>query len=319
MKNSFYLVSNRSYFEKVFFLITNQVLGNAFKNAFDQLWFFGCISKLKRLGIPSSYCKWIESWLVNRKCFIEINSKRSKWFSIEKGGPQGSALTPIIFIIFHSDIGISLNNNIIDYLEYYSVLTNQPVNLEKSVVMFSARAIGYPNFDIYFNDHAHTKLGWSKLLKSTKIKIRQRISLIKSFKLFGCTSPSLRKALFSSFVLPLFTWIYPIFLLLSKKQQDDLSHYYSTSLRRALFCLHWNDILFSFALDEKMLIDRCASYWNNFLIFAINCLRKSKHYVEHASIIEKVISWLSSVPEQSSNIFYEIDELSLLEDFAITF
>ena len=121
----------------------------------------------------------------------------------------------------------------------------------------------------------------------------------------------------------------------------------STSLRRALFCLHWNDILFSFALDEKMLIDRCASYWNNFLIsfadsidgtllfekanftefrkswlngeFAINCLRKSKRYVKHASIIEKVISWLSSVPEQSSNIFYEIDELSLLEDFAITF
>ena len=242
MKNSFYLVSNRSYFEKVFFLITNQVLGNAFKNAFDQLWFFGCISKLKRLGIPSSYCKWIESWLVNRKCFIKINSKRSKWFSIEKGGPQGSALTPIIFIIFHSDIGISLNNNIIDYLEYYSVLTNQPVNLEKSVVMFSARAIGYPNFDIYFNDHTHTKLewvsefnylgytissklGWSKLLKSTKIKIRQRISLIKSFKLFECTSPSLRKTLFSSFVLPLFTWIYPIFPLLSKKQQDDLSHY----------------------------------------------------------------------------------------------
>ena len=115
----------------------------------------------------------------------------------------------------------------------------------------------------------------------------------------------------------------------------------STSLRRALFCLHWNDILFSFALDEKMLIDRCASYWNNFLIsfadsidgtllfekanftefrkswlngeFAINCLRKSERYVEHASIIEKVISWLSS------NIFYEIDALSLLEDFAITF
>jgi len=178
---------------------------------------------------------------------------------LKREAPKGSVLTPIIFITFHSDIGISLNNNIIhlfaddlvgvisgqmgikystqcldlekrckrfiDYLEYYSVLTNQPINLEKSVVMFSARAIGYPHFDIYFNDHAHTKLGWSKLLKSTKIKIRQRISLIKSFKLFGCTSPSLRKALFSSFVLPLFTWIYPIFPLLSKKQQDDLSHY----------------------------------------------------------------------------------------------
>jgi len=230
--------------------------------------------------------------------------------------------------------------------------------------MFSARAIGNPKFDIHFNDCSQTKirwvpdfkylgyiisskLGWGKLLKSTMFKVRQRVCLIKSFKLFGCTSPLLRKALFSSFVLPLFTWIYPIFPLLSKKQQDDLSHFYSTCLRRVLFCLHWNDNLFSFALNEKMLIDRCAIYWNNFFIslsdstdgnllfekanltefrkcwldneFTISCLRKSKRFVDHRSILEKAISWVSSVPDQSSVPFYEMDELSLLEDFAITF
>ena len=101
-----------------------------------------------------------------------------------------------------------------------------------------------------------SQLGWGKLLKSTICKVRQRVCLIKSFKLFGCTSPLLRKALFSSFVRPRFTWIYPIFLLLTKKQQDDFS----------LFSLHWNENFFSFALDEKMLVDRCAIYGNNFLI-----------------------------------------------------
>jgi len=122
----------------------------------------------------------------------------------------------------------------LDHLEYYALLSDQPINLDKSVAMFAARAIGHPEFDIHFNDSSKTmirwapdfkylgyiissKLGWGKLLKSTRFKVRQRVCLIKSFKLFGCTSPPLRKALFSSFVLPLFNWIFPIFPLLSKK------------------------------------------------------------------------------------------------------
>lgn len=140
-----------------------------------------------------------------------------------------------------------------------------------------------PKFDIHLNDSSLTKirwvpdfkylgyiisvkLGWGKLLKSTIFKVRQRLCLIKLFELFGCTSPLLRKALFSSFVLPLFTSMYPILALLSKKQQDDLAHFYSTCLRRVLFSFHWNDNLFSFVFDEKMLIDRCAVHWNKFLI-----------------------------------------------------
>lgn len=149
------------------------------------------------------------------------------------------------------------------------------------------------------------------------------------------------------FLLSLFTWIYPILPLLTKKQQDDLSHFYSTYLRRTLFCLHCNDTFFSLALDEKMLIDRCVVYWNNFFIslsnstdgnlliekanrtdfltcwlnkeFFISGLRRSKRFVERLSILEKVISWISSAPTQSSIPFYDIDELLLLEDFSITF
>ena len=32
-----------------------------------------------------------------------MNDKRSKNFSISKGGPQGSCLTPALFIAYHSD------------------------------------------------------------------------------------------------------------------------------------------------------------------------------------------------------------------------
>ena len=369
-----------------------------FRTAFDRLWFSGCIGKLRKLGIPPSYLNWIEAWLLNRRCYIEIKGKKSRWFAIEKGGPQGSVLTPTLFITFNCDMGLSLPGCVshffaddlaaivagqlgvrfmnqcidlekrikifLDQLEYYSCLTDQPINAVKTEAIFSARAVGLPKFDIHFNNgddgkikwvqeykylgyFISRKLGWGKLLNRTKIKVRQRISLINSFKIFGTSSPRLRKVLVSSFVLPIFTWIYPIFPLLSVNQQHDLSHFYYTSLRRVLRCLCWKETFFSFALDEKSLEDRCSSYWNKYLCaladssdgellfekanintfrqswlkkdFPIKCLRRSKRFIPHQSIIEKVLCWLTSVPSRSSVPWYEIDEIQLLEDFPESF
>lgn len=179
------------------------------------------------------------------------------------------------------------------------------------------------------------------------LKIRNRVSLIKSFRLFGCSSLELRKTLFLYFVLPLFTWIYPVFPLLSVKQQKDLSHFYFSSLRRTFHCLQWTENLFAFAFDEKSLEDRCVFYWEKFLLFladsidgqllfekanlnvyrenwlgglfSINCLRRSQRFVSNASILEKVVDWLSSVPSNSSTVAYSIDEIQLLEDFPESF
>lgn len=369
-----------------------------FRTAFDQLWHLGCIGKLRNLGIPPSFLKWIEAWLTNRRCYIEINGNKSRWFSIKKGGPQGSALTPSLFITYNCDMGNSLSGCIshffaddlagimagqigikyssqcldlekrvkifIDQLEYYSWLTDQPINFNKTEAMFSARAIGSPNFIIRFSNETKetikwvpdykylgylisAKLGWGKFLKSMMSKIRQRISMIKSFKIFGCSSPHLRKTLFLSFVLPIFTWIYPVFPLLSEKQQQNLSHFYYTSLRRILYCLNWNENFFAFALDEKSLEDRCYVYWEKYLAaladsidgellgekaslnvfrqcwiekeFSIKCLRTSKRFVPYNSVLEKIIDWMASVPSRSSVIAYEIDEIQLLENFPESF
>ncbi|CAF3245129.1 unnamed protein product [Rotaria socialis] len=369
-----------------------------FRAAFDQLWFLGCIGKLRNLGIPSSFLNWIEVWLNNRRCFIEINGSKSRWFSIEKGGPQGSVLTPTLFITYNCDMCSSLSGCInhffaddlagimagqlginyssqcldlekrikvfLDNLDYYSCLTDQPINFNKTKAMFSARAIGHPKFVINFRQDTmdiiewtseykylgyiiSPKLGWGKFLKYMMTKIRQRISLIKSFKIFGCSSPYLRKTLFMSHVLPIFTWIYPIYPLLSENQQNDLSHFYYSSLRRVLYCLHWNENFFAFALDEKSLEDRCHSYWEKYLAaladsidgellfekanlnvfrqiwidkqFSIKCLRTSKRFIPHQSIIEKIVGWMASIPSRSSVPVYEIDEIQLLKDFPESF
>ena len=368
-----------------------------FRKAFDQLWFLGCIGKFRNLGIPPSYLNWIYSWLTNRRCYIEINGKLSRWFNIEKGGPQGSVLTPTVFITYNCDMGIALSGcashffaddlagivagqmgvkytkqcldlqkrvgNFLKDLDYYSCLTDQPINTDKTETLFSARAVGGPKFEVsyahggekirwvsqfkYLGYLISPKMGWGILLKDMMLKVRNRISLIRSFRLFGCSSAPLRKTLFSCFVLPLFTWIYPIFPFLSLKQQYDLSHFYFSSLRRVLFGLQWNVNFFAFALDEISLEDRCALYWEKFLIsladsidgrlllemanlnmfrenwvdglYSIKCLRKSKRFVPHESAIRRVVKWLASNPSHSSILSYEIDEIQLLENFPDSF
>ena len=59
-----------------------------FKSAFDQLWFDGCLGKLSRMGIPVTYINWIRACLSDRRAIIEVQDKRSGWFTINRGGPQ---------------------------------------------------------------------------------------------------------------------------------------------------------------------------------------------------------------------------------------
>jgi len=118
------LVNRHVWSYPTYFVCKHVFIFINFKSAFDQLCFLGCIGKLKKLGIPLSYCNWIESWLNNRRCFIEI----------EKGGPQGSVLTPTIFITYQCDLDISLPGSL-NHLFADDLLSVQQINFVKAVVM----------------------------------------------------------------------------------------------------------------------------------------------------------------------------------------
>jgi hypothetical protein len=81
-RNSFRLQTRLLLFlEDIYSLMSNSApvctIFVDFRAAFDQLWFSGCLGKLYRVGIPLSYLNWIEAWLLNRRCFIEISGKQS--------------------------------------------------------------------------------------------------------------------------------------------------------------------------------------------------------------------------------------------------
>ena len=166
-------------------------------------------------------------------------------------------------------------------------------------------------------------------------------------KFFGRTSFAVRKALFFSYILPLFTWLYPVFPLFTDRQRSLLSHFYFTCLKRVLFCLGLNDFLFAYLFDELSFDDRFYRYWNRYLValsdsvdreliferaslnclrqswvdreFSIKCLRVSKRFIDNDSFLERCMKWICSNSSLSSIPEYDLKEIQLLRLFPESF
>ena len=61
------------------------------------------------LGIPSRFVKYVRHFLSGRVAQVEFNQGRSKEFMLNEGLPQGSCISPIIFLIFINDIDVDLD------------------------------------------------------------------------------------------------------------------------------------------------------------------------------------------------------------------
>ena len=74
------------------------------KKAFDTVNHSLLIKKMYAYGIRGNKLKWFESYLADRSQYIAYDGSNSDTYSLECGGPQGSILGPILFIIFTNDI-----------------------------------------------------------------------------------------------------------------------------------------------------------------------------------------------------------------------
>ena len=75
-----------------------------FKKAFDLLWKDGLLIKLKQLGIQGKMYRWIEGFLSNRTIQVKVENALSSKYTLENGTPQGSVISPLLFLIMINDL-----------------------------------------------------------------------------------------------------------------------------------------------------------------------------------------------------------------------
>lgn len=92
--------------KKVLSLVTFDVKGAFNGVARDVL-----LERLRRRQIPEALVKWIDDFMKNRQATITVNGSSTRQAALHNAGlPQGSPLSPILYIFFNADLVASVIN-----------------------------------------------------------------------------------------------------------------------------------------------------------------------------------------------------------------
>ena len=75
-----------------------------YSKAYDTVWRTGLLTKMYDMGIPRRFISWVKAWLTNRLAGVRFGTTTSKARVFKEGLPQGSVLSPLLFLIFTNDL-----------------------------------------------------------------------------------------------------------------------------------------------------------------------------------------------------------------------
>ena len=81
-----------------------------YSKAFDCLSHEILLGKMKKLGFNAETLKWFQSYLSNRKQYVEVNGTLSDECDLTVGTPQGSILGPLLYLIYTCDLPQAMSN-----------------------------------------------------------------------------------------------------------------------------------------------------------------------------------------------------------------
>ena len=82
----------------------SSVISLDISKAFDRVWHKGPLAKLPIFGLHYTLIKWIGSFLSDKLIPVRVDGFLSNLHSINAGVPQGSVISPVLFILFINDL-----------------------------------------------------------------------------------------------------------------------------------------------------------------------------------------------------------------------
>jgi hypothetical protein len=88
----------------------SRVVALDISKAFDRVWHKGLIAKLPMFGIHPKLISWIADFLSCRSIAVRIDGAISNQLPINSGVPQGSVISPTLFLLYINDL-LSITSN----------------------------------------------------------------------------------------------------------------------------------------------------------------------------------------------------------------